>query len=92
MFVERSGNLATGTVADKKKQVVLKYLADGKYRRVRLLDDDLKNLQEFLTIKKELSPELISLIRKNHFLDESTDPIEFYAYHIEPDGQMKLIG
>lgn len=92
MFVERSGNLPTGTVAEKKKQVVMKYLADGKFRRVRLIDDNIKNLEEFLTIKKELSPGLISLIRSNHELGNDTDPIEFYAYHVDHAGEMKLFG
>lgn len=92
MYVERSGNLSTGSVAEKKKQVVLKYLADGKYRRVRLVDDNQGNLDEFLTIKKGLDKNLIELIRKNHSLDSSIDPIEFYAYHVNATGEMKLVG
>lgn len=90
MFVERSGNLPTGTVAEKKKQVVGRYLAEGKFRRVRLIDDNIQNLEEFLTIKKDLDPKLIELIRRNHFLDALVDPIDFYAYHVDGSGEMSL--
>jgi deferrochelatase/peroxidase EfeB len=92
MYVERSGNLLTGTVAEKKKKIVLEYLKDGKYRRVRLIDDNQANLDEFLTIKRSLDSGLIELIKKKHFLDDLTDPIEFYAYHVNHEGEMKLIG
>lgn len=92
MYVERSGNLQTGTVAEKKKKIVLEYLKDGKYRRVRLIDDNQVNLDEFLTIKRSLDSGIIELIKKNHFLDDLTDPIEFYAYHVNHEGEMKLIG
>jgi len=92
MYVERSGNLTDGTVAEKKKQIVLKYLFDGKYRRVRLIDDNLANLEEFLTIKQGLKYDLIELIREKHFLDDFVDPIVFSAYHVNHQGEMKLFG
>jgi hypothetical protein len=92
MYVERSGNRTTGSVAQKKKEVVLEYLADGKYRRVRLIDDNIQNLEEFLTIKKDLSSKLIDKIRTNHFLDATVDPIVFTAYHVDHAGEMKLFG
>lgn len=90
MFVERSGNLNTGTVAEKKNEVVMKYLSDGLYRRVRLLDDNEQNLDGFLTIKNKLAPAILDLIRKNHDLDTLVDPIEFFAYLITKDGEMVL--
>ncbi|MDZ4786805.1 MAG: Dyp-type peroxidase [bacterium] len=92
MYVERSGNFRTGTVAEKKKKIVMEYLKDGKYRRVRLIDDNQANLDEFLTIKRSLDSNLIGLIKKKHFLDDLTDPIEFYAYHVNHEGEMKLVG
>lgn len=90
MFVERSGNIVTGTVAEKKRQIVLSYISNGKYRRVRLIDDDIENLKTFITLKNELNPDLINLIRSNHFLSNEIDPIEFYAYQVDKDGEMKL--
>jgi deferrochelatase/peroxidase EfeB len=91
MYVERTGNLKSGSVAEKKKQVVLSYLAAGKFRRVRLLDDNIENLKEFLTIKNSLKPELLDLIRSNHSLDAGTNPIDFFAYHVDHNGMMKVL-
>ena len=90
MYVERSGNLTEGTVAEKKKRIVMSYISNGKYRRVRLIDDNIKNLEEFLTIESELDKNTLDLIRKNHDLDDSIDPISFYAYHVNHSGEMKL--
>ncbi len=92
MYVERSGNRTTGSVARRRRKWYWKYLADGKYRRVRLIDDNIQNLEEFLTIKKDLTPALIDKIRTNHFLDASVDPIVFTAYHVDRAGEMKLPG
>ena len=90
MYVERTGNLIQGTVAQKKKEMVMKYLEEGVYRRVRLLDDNIQNLEEFMTIKAELSPNLIDKIRVNHSLAESEDAISFHAYLVHPDGEIQL--
>lgn len=90
MYVERSGNLPTGTVAEKKKEIVTKYLATGKYRRVRLIDDNKENLREFLSIKETLAGDIITLIRGNHSLPQETDPVEFSAYLVDAVGNMQL--
>jgi deferrochelatase/peroxidase EfeB len=90
MYVDRTGNIKEGSVAEKKKKVVLTYLKEGKFRRVRLLDDNLDNLKEFLTIKNELGSELLNLIRTNHSLPMDVDPIEFYAYQVDHTGNMEL--
>lgn len=92
MYVERSGNLTDGTVAEKKKVVVMSYISNGRYRRVRLIDDNIENLEEFLTIKNDLDETLLDLIRTNHDLNDSADPISFQAFHVNHDGEMKLFG
>ncbi|HMI03707.1 MAG TPA: Dyp-type peroxidase [Pedobacter sp.] len=92
MYVERTGNITSGTVAEKKKQVVLSYLSNGTYRRVRLLDDNLENLTTFLSIKEGLKPELVELIRTNHTLSQDIDPVEFFAYLVDHNGKMSLFG
>jgi len=43
-----------GSIAEAKKRIVLKYLAHGEYKRVRLLDDNLTNLKEFMSIAREI--------------------------------------
>jgi deferrochelatase/peroxidase EfeB len=90
MYVERSGNLQTGTVAEKKKDIVTKYLATGKYRRVRLIDDNKENLIGFLSIKETISKEILDLIRENHSLPADVDPVEFSAYLVDAVGDMQL--
>ncbi|WP_316846513.1 Dyp-type peroxidase [Pedobacter psychrodurus] len=92
MYVERTGNIQEGTVAEKKKKIVTRYLSEGSFRRVRLLDDNLENLNAFLSIKESLSIELLELIRKKHGLDPDIDPIEFNAYLVNPAGEMNLYG
>lgn len=91
MYVERTGNLKGGSVAEKKKKVVIEYLSKGKFRRVRLIDDNEENLIQFLSIKNELNSDLINLVRKNHSLNENTDPIRFEAYKVDHSGNMFLI-
>ncbi|HEV7642765.1 MAG TPA: Dyp-type peroxidase [Pyrinomonadaceae bacterium] len=90
MYVERSGNLKAGTVAGKKKEIVTKYLATGKYRRVRLIDDNKENLTEFLSIKETLPNEILTLIRKTHSVSPDVDPIEFSAYLVNAAGDLQL--
>ena len=50
-----AGDIAeeVGSVALAKKQIVTKYLQYGEYNRVRLLDDNIENLEEFLSLKRE---------------------------------------
>ena len=94
IYVERTGNMSTGTVASRKKQVIMKYLNTGNYRRVRLIDDDIHNLTTFLSIKDNLSQELISRVKSKHNIkdDETIAPIEFYALQvIDSSGTLKLI-
>lgn len=90
MYIERSGNLPTGTVAEKKKEIVTKYLATGKYRRVRLIDDNRQNLVEFLSIKETLSDEIVALIRENHSLEADVEAVQFSAYLVDAAGNMTV--
>jgi hypothetical protein len=94
IYVERTGNMSTGTVASRKKQVIMKYLNTGNYRRVRLIDDDIHNLTTFLSIKDNLPQELINRVKSKHNIKdgETIAPIEFYALQvIDSSGTLKLI-
>ena len=53
IYVERAGNLGSGPAADNKKVIFKKYLDQNIYARMRLFDDDMKNLKMFLGLKKE---------------------------------------
>ncbi len=50
IYVERAGNIKTGTTSQKKEKVVKGYLDTGKYTIAKLFDDDIKNLQGFASL------------------------------------------
>jgi len=92
IYVERSGNLK-GTVAAVKKKVILKYLKSGKYRRVRIIDDDMTNVKEFLKLEKELPKVVIDKIKQIHNIpdDEKFPVIQFFGLLVLPNGSLKRI-
>jgi hypothetical protein len=52
IHVHRAGNLGM-PAAQAKKLFIKQYLDTGKFKTVSLFDDDEKNLQVFLTLRKE---------------------------------------
>ncbi len=50
IYVERTGNIKTGTTSQKKEKVVKSYLDTGKYTVAKLFDDDIKNLEGFASL------------------------------------------
>jgi hypothetical protein len=77
VYVERTGNIKTGTVDSKKKQVMLKYLKEGIYRKARLLDDHIPNLKALLDIRDNLPKDIEDKVRKTYNLDENEEAIKF---------------
>ena len=92
-YVERAGNIQTGTVANAKKKIIMKYINTGDYRRVRMLDDEDANLKMFLKLQNELPQSLIDKIKKKHNIkeEESIPAIEFFALKVLPNGSLKRI-
>jgi hypothetical protein len=87
-YIDRMGNLDAGTTAEKKKNAVLKYLKTGIYRRCRMIDDDIQNLNLFLDIEKNLPAEITEKIRKTYAVPKKEKLIVFYALHILEDGEL----
>ena len=50
--VERNKE-GSGNVKKMKSEVIRKYLKSGKYKRVRVIDDSIKNIKAFLELEKE---------------------------------------
>lgn len=50
--VERAGNFNLGSTSKNKKVIFRKYLGTGLYSRVRFFDDNMDNLNSFLSLKK----------------------------------------
>ncbi len=93
IYVERTGNMKTGTISERKKKVIMNYIKDGDYRRVRLIDDDIKNIKDFLSLENSLPFKVIDNIKKKHNItsEENIKPIEFYALHVNKDGKLKRV-
>ena len=53
-YIERAGNIHKGSVAEKKRDIILKYLKTGIYRKCRMIDDDMANIKLFSDLEKNL--------------------------------------
>jgi len=92
IYVERAGNIQTGTVSEKKKKIILKYLESGKYQKVRMVDDDITNIKDFLSIENEIPESTYQNIRK--FYKDDTlgkEDMEFYGLLVDDKGKLKQI-
>ena len=108
MYVERVGNfienpevykrliknqgMPKGT-GGKKKAVVMDYLKTGEYRRCRLIDDDMKNVTDFLTIEQDIPDSTINKVKKKYNIpdDENFPVIQFFALLVKQDGSLQRI-
>lgn len=93
VYVERSGNLKTGTIPERKKKIMMKYIETGLYRRIRLLDDHKPNVDILSELKKEITQKTIEKIKKHHNISDSeTFPIvQFFPLLVNLDGSLKLL-
>lgn len=91
VYVERSGNIKTGTVDEKKKKIMLKYLKEGIYRRARLIDDFKPNLKALLSIRDNLPINIEDKVRKVYGLSDSDEAIKFIALWVDEKGNLKEI-
>ncbi len=53
IYVERTGNLSSGTTSQRKEKTVRKYLDTGEFTVAKLYDDDIKNLKGFLSLQND---------------------------------------
>ncbi len=94
VYVERVGNIKSGTISSKKKKVMLEYIKTGLYRRVRLIDDHVPNVKELIIIKNNLPKEIEKKVIKTYDLDMSVEtlpPISFYPLWVKEDGTLELV-
>lgn len=52
LYIERAGNLELGSSAKNKRFIFHKYLRGGRFMKIRLFDDSVKNLNSFLALQK----------------------------------------
>lgn len=96
-FVERAGNKMGSfgaSVSVIKKLIIMDYLTNGLYRRVRLFDDYLNTCREFLKIKNDIPSKILDSVREKYELYDLTDDelISFESYHVQTDGSVRRIG
>lgn len=92
MYVERTGNMKTGTTDERKKKTLMKYLMTGKYTDVKLLDDDKRNVMTFAKMGKTLPQEVYDAVRKKNGLpkDEMVT-IHFFPMQVDENGNIKRL-
>lgn len=110
IYVERVGNFSESpeiykriiknkgmpkSVSDAKKKVIMDYISTGEYRRVRLIDDDMKNIKDFISIEKDVmnNDALLNKIKEIHDIpeDENFPVIQFFGLLVKPNGSLKRI-
>lgn len=87
------GDMKGSSISQLKKNAIKEYIYTGMYRRVRLIDDDIKNLRLFLSIEKEIPESVIEKIKKIHNIPEGENfpVIQFFALQVLPSGSLKRI-
>lgn len=83
------------STADAKAKVIEDYLSTGEYRRVRLIDDDMANIKDFVNLQKKIEKNsaIMDKVRQIHHIqpDETFPVIEFFGLLVKPDGSLKRI-
>lgn len=93
VYIERTGNMSTGTVDERKKKVMMEYIKTGIYRRVRLVDDHLPNLKALTDIEKNIPIDVVQKVRDTYNLpiNDPVPAIQFFALHVDSSGNLKRI-
>ena len=88
-----AGDIKSGSVAAAKKKVIMDYIKSGEYRRVRLIDDDIKNVKFFLSIENEVPKSVIQKVIDKHDIlgPESIKPIQFFGLLVKDNGSLKRL-
>lgn len=89
-YIDRVGNINYGTVAERKRNTILKYLKKGIYRRCRMIDDNIENLRAFIELGKNIPEDIKESVRKNYNL-KLANPIKFYALQVDEEGKLRIL-
>jgi len=91
VYIERTGNIKSGTIPEKKAKVMLKYLSSGQYTRCRLLDDHKPNIDVLKTVRAKVPRKTLEKIRGNFDIPPGKDPIDFFGLLVLPNGKLKRV-
>jgi hypothetical protein len=82
------------TIDTTKKNLIMKYIKTGEYRRVRILDDHKPNVKAIKDLEKNIPKAIEQKVIDNYGLDMETEtlpPISFYALYVKPDGSLQQL-
>lgn len=83
------------SVSDSKAKVITDYLSTGEYRRVRLIDDDMKNIKDFVALQKKIENNnaIMDKVKQIHGIpaNDTLPPIQFFGLLVKSDGSLKRI-
>lgn len=96
VYIERSGNITLDyreqgielPVEKVKKLAVMKYIKDGFYCNIKMVDDYIKNLNAFLEIADTLPNKIIERIKER----TGSDTIKFFTLHVNENGDILFHG
>lgn len=91
LYVERSGNIKEGSISEKKKQTILKYIKTGKYTKCRIVDDDINNIKALEDLANNLSKNILKKIIEINKIKKDEVIINFKGFQAKKDGSVKLI-
>lgn len=87
--VERSGNLQhIKGVADRKKHVILQYLASGDFTAVRMYDDDMHNINTFKQLGVEINDGKYGILKAVRNKYPRVNKVLFYPLLVKKDGSI----
>lgn len=91
VYIERSGNIKSGTVPQKKEQIVMKYLKNDNYRRIRIIDDHIKNITQFMSIANKIPDSIKNNVKQAYNIPDGETIMEFYGLYIDENGKLNLL-
>lgn len=90
VYIERSGNLTNiKSVAERKRYVILKYLKSGEFTAVRMIDDDIHNLEVFNELGKEINSGKFNILQTVKKRYPRARKIYFYPLLVLNNGKIK---
>ena len=81
------------SISKYKENTIMDFIKTGEYRRVRLIDDAVSNINAFLSIQNKIPEKVINKVKEKHNItgEESINPIEFFGLLALDNGSLKRI-
>ena len=91
-YIERSGNLKTGTTEERKEKIIMKYLKTGNFQTVRMFDDYQGNLSKFMKIADKIDDKTLEKVKIKFEVPDNKWTMQFIALEALENGSLKKYG